>query len=221
MEMTKSYLTEHYLSLGKSQKKIAQETGFSQAMISLYMKEFGITPRASGRQVPDLTNQKFGKLIVLSRKEGKDKSHPIWECKCECGVICSVTTSDLSRRITCPECGHKRGGRSLWKGAGEISGKFWSQVTYGAKARSITVSVTPSQAWDLYLKQNKCCALSGVPIQIQRDNKNTASLDRIDSSKGYSIDNVQWVHKEINIMKMAMSVADFTAWCKLVVEHST
>ena len=41
----------------------------------------------------------------------------------------------------------------------------------------------------------------------------TASLDRIDSSKGYTIDNVQWVHKKVNMMKKDMSDSEFIAWC--------
>lgn len=42
-------------------------------------------------------------------------------------------------------------------------------------------------AWELYVKQEKKCALSGLPIVFAISNKKssetTASLDRIDSSK--------------------------------------
>jgi hypothetical protein len=44
----------------------------------------------------------------------------------------------------------------------------------------------------------------------------TASLDRKDSSKGYTKDNVQWIHKTINFMKGQMSDQEFVSWCKLV-----
>ena len=33
------------------------------------------------------------------------------------------------------------------------------------------------------------------------NNNDSISLDRIDSSKGYEENNVQWVHKDINLMK--------------------
>ena len=47
----------------------------------------------------------------------------------------------------------------------------------------------------------------------------TASLDRIDSCKGYTIDNVQWVHKWINVMKSDHSQDEFIALCRAVTTH--
>ena len=48
----------------------------------------------------------------------------------------------------------------------------------------------------------------------------TQSLDRIDSTKGYTIDNVQWVHKYINLMKHQLTQQQFIDFCKKVVEHT-
>lgn len=47
----------------------------------------------------------------------------------------------------------------------------------------------------------------------------SASLDRIDSSKGYEQGNVQWVHKDINNMKQSFSQDKFIDWCKKVVNR--
>jgi len=44
----------------------------------------------------------------------------------------------------------------------------------------------------------------------------TASLDRIDSTKNYTIDNIQWVHKDVNKMKMDFSQEYFIEMCRLV-----
>jgi len=44
----------------------------------------------------------------------------------------------------------------------------------------------------------------------------TASLDRIDSSKGYIEENVHWVHKRINVMKGNMSEQEFLNFCEAV-----
>jgi hypothetical protein len=46
--------------------------------------------------------------------------------------------------------------------------------------------------------------------------KATASLDRIDSSKGYTIENVQWVHAIINNMKWDMPQSEFLSFCYAV-----
>jgi hypothetical protein len=80
------------------------------------------------------------------------------------------------------------------------------------------LSLTIEQAWELYQKQEGKCALSGLPIFFPATNKGefTASLDRIDSSKGYIEGNVQWVHKDINIMKNKFPQDYFIKICKLV-----
>ena len=46
----------------------------------------------------------------------------------------------------------------------------------------------------------------------------TASLDRIDNTKGYTQDNVQWVHKDINRIKSDLSQEYFLTLCKTVVD---
>jgi hypothetical protein len=47
----------------------------------------------------DLTNQKFGKLTAI-KKIWRKGSNNIWECKCDCGNIKNVTTSDLKSKNT-------------------------------------------------------------------------------------------------------------------------
>jgi hypothetical protein len=47
----------------------------------------------------------------------------------------------------------------------------------------------------------------------------TASLDRIDSSKGYIEGNLQWVHKNINMLKGNMLDNTFIEWCHKISKH--
>jgi hypothetical protein len=72
------------------------------------------------------------------------------------------------------------------------------------------------QLWDLYLKQERICALTGLPIKLGTVNEISASLDRIDSTRGYTLDNVQWVHKDINRMKGDLTPERFLELCQLV-----
>ena len=77
--------------------------------------------------------------------------------------------------------------------------------------------------WDLFIKQNRKCALSGLELsfpKINGDQSYTASIDRIDSSLGYIEGNVQWVHKDINIMKNKYDQDYFIQMCKLISENS-
>lgn len=112
-----------------------------------------------------------------------------------------------------------------WKGHGDISAYFWNHIKGGAKSRNIEVSITIEDAWDLFIEQNKCCSLTGEPLKFgitvkeHRSGMTTASLDRIDSKKGYSKDNIQWVHKTINLLKMQLPQEEFIEWCSKVVQY--
>lgn len=61
------------------------------------------------------------------------------------------------------------------------------------------------------MKQHRKCNLSGVELEF--DKTNSASLDRIDNTKGYTLENVQWVHKDINRMKNVFSQDYFIDMC--------
>lgn len=97
-------------------------------------------------------------------------------------------------------------------GAGDISGEFWARVKGNAKSRGHNVGITVQQAWELFCTQNKCCALSGEQLSFDKLNC-TASLDRKDSSKHYTMDNIQWVHKTVNKIKNTLSDGELREWC--------
>lgn len=56
-----------------------------------------------GRPVIDLTGQRFGQLIVISRAENRG-SRPHWNCNCDCGRTCVVRGSHLKGKET-ESCG--------------------------------------------------------------------------------------------------------------------
>lgn len=78
--------------------------------------------------------------------------------------------------------------------------------------------------WDLTLEQmfssfTGRCAMTKWPISISYMDK-TASLDRIDSAKGYTKDNVWWVHSMVNMSKNKYSYSDFITMCIDVAKHA-
>lgn len=52
----------------------------------------------------DKTGQKIGYLTVLGPTEKRDNGGVVWKCQCDCGKICYIPTSNLSRKHT-TSCG--------------------------------------------------------------------------------------------------------------------
>lgn len=50
--------------------------------------------------------------------------------------------------------------------------------------------------------------------------KQTASLDRIDSTKGYIKDNIQWIHKDIQRLKLNFSQTKLIELCQLIIDYN-
>ena len=172
----------------------------------------------------DISGKRFGKLVVTEAKEHRNKQIA-WLCKCDCGNEVVVRGSQLRRGRT-KSCGCLRKERNNWTGHGEISGSYWFSIKTHAKQRDRELGVTLRHVWDLFLKQNRCCALSGLDLVFVSDyrknkRQQTASLDRIDSSKGYVRGNIQWVHKDVNKLKQSFSEQRLTELCKLIVERKT
>ena len=178
----------------------------------------------------DIFNIKFGKLQPLE-KDINNKLKII--CLCECGNIKSINRSHViaGNTISCG-CISKNGKlRSQWKGFGDISGDFWySHILRSARGdkqgnkirKPKEINITIEYIWNLFLQQNKKCALSAIELKFPKNGKDklyTASLDRIDSNKGYIKGNVQWVHKHINIMKNKFDNNYFIEICKQIANN--
>ena len=174
----------------------------------------------------EMNNKKFGKLVVLGEHSKTRNGHIRYECMCECGNKVNILGTHLRQGNT-KSCGclsPKGSDRVQWTGVGEISGDFWYNHIRGSKGRKqIELTITKEYVWDLFIKQNRKCSLSGIDLRFpikHKDKTYTASLDRIDSSKGYIEGNVQWVHKDINMMKRIYTQEHFIKMCKLVAKYN-
>lgn len=148
----------------------------------------------------------------------------VWKCLCECGNLTEVRGASLRFGQT-QSCGcRKRLPNKQFSGFGEISGSYWYGLRYNAVVRDLVFDLTMEEAWNLFLQQDRKCALTGIPLRFvraYRDRKamQTASLDRKDSNLPYVLSNVQWVHKIVNNMKQDYTEEEFVEWCTLVADH--
>lgn len=86
-------------------------------------------------------------------------------------------------------------------------------------------TITLNDLQEQWERQNGICPYSGISLVIptyERNHNNliySASVDRIDSSKGYIPGNIQFVSTCINYMKNMMSDKDTKYVCKRIAEH--
>ena len=220
-------LLENYIKEGKTLSEIADLINTSVSSIRRRLVKFGIIldERKNGKKWIDLTGKKLGNLTVLFKL---DTNHnykgrcAIWSCRCDCGNITNVSSENLQQNRVghTKSCGCSKNitgnHHPSWKGCGDISGIYWCSIKSNAKRRNLLFEIDIQFIWELFLEQNKKCALTGFDLNISEKPERTASLDRIDSKKGYTKDNVQWVHKDVNWMKQEYPQDRFIEICKAV-----
>lgn len=163
----------------------------------------------------NLEGQVFGSWTVITQVPSRNGKR-YWRCKCACGNEGDVQTAVL-RQGKSRSCGcfYRGSNRADWKGAGELSGMRWAQLLANARQRNIPTVMSIHEAWQVFTRQSGACALTGLPLSFDRGDQ-TASLDRIDNSKGYEVGNVHWVHKDVNLMKNKLDIDYFKHLCKLI-----
>jgi len=118
-----------------------------------------------------------------------------------------------------------KGKSKIWASSfeGHIK-KIYNDIVQNCKKKSkdIKVEINIDDIKEQYEKQNGKCALSGLKMtyEVNDDseqhinNKLNISVDRIDSNKNYSKDNIQLVCSIINRMKVDLTTDKFFEICK-------
>ena len=169
----------------------------------------------------DETGSKYGRLTVV-KYVGDGK----WFCKCECGntneVRGDALRSGRSRSCGCLAKESARQRRLLPVGDAAFTGVHDAYQRNAAR-RGLN--------WELSIKQFKvltqgCCHYCGMvnSNEYGADKYNGSyiynGIDRIDSSKGYIVDNVVPCCKYCNIAKNTMSQEEFMRWVKRIYEFN-
>ncbi len=224
-ECKKEKSIKDFYTYGKGRRRSKCKECF-KTKVTEWRHKTGRSKTRVGQPRVNLLGQQIGILEVIQdlgvRPIGsKNKLRRYWLCQCKCGNKKEVEHSHL-RSGNIKSCGceqYKKGGEHhSWTGHGEISGNTWDHIKRkrrNSNKRKFTITI--EYAWQLFLDQNRCCVLTNLPLSFGKPK--TACLDRIDSSKGYSKGNVQWIHKDVNWMKNAFSQDYFIHMCQLVTEQ--
>ena len=175
------------------------------------------------RPQTDYVSKRVGKIVIVGfhHQIGHNR---YWLCQCDCGNQ-KILRTDCLKRTGIKSCGCSRRGpnNSRWNGVGDIHRSVLTKIRDDAKIRNLDFRLTLEYLWKLFIIQNKKCALTGDVLNFGktcRDRSRTASLDRIDPTKGYIETNVQWVHKDINFAKQSMTNEKFIDLCWKVTNNA-
>lgn len=225
--LTKEQLCDLYINQCLTSGAIATRFGKNKWWTINLLKKYDIPrkPKGGGYNKVNLQGQRFGKYLVVGMAASDKNGNSKWKCRCDCGTLKNIGRAALTRyqALSCGKCTR----RYNWKGYGEISGYYFNRARHGAKRRGLEFNITIEEIWNLFLKQDRKCALSGLPLVFisnaygKHKHEQTASLDRKDSSKGYTLDNVQWIHKDINFMKQSNSDEYFINMCRAVSNYNS
>jgi len=100
---------------------------------------------------------------------------------------------------------------------GSVRVAWYNSFQKSAISRGLEWELTVEFVDAMYELQERKCALSGLEIGWSEKHwDHSASIDRIDNSRGYFPDNVQLVHKEVNMMRGSLEPERFVELCQLI-----
>lgn len=119
----------------------------------------------------------------------------------------------IKRRVTCYSETY------VPKHSREIDSRLKNLCTK-ARGRTKEFTLIDQDLLDLWENQNGQCAYTKLPLLATANQFNTVSLDRIDSSKGYVVGNIQLVCAAINKMKQEYTEDLFMLLSHLVTQNN-
>lgn len=212
LALTKEHINKLYNEDCMSVKQIANKYDICITLVNKFLSKNNIKKIRAIDSINEMVGKRFGKIVVTSVSNRNKRS---LNCVCDCGRTKIIDLyALLNKKLDgCGSCG-------VVNGYEDIHDRYITKLISSAKRRGIYYNLDTKYLWDLYVEQNKKCALSEISIEFEQEYSRfklqTASLDRIDSSQGYTKDNVQWVHKRINFMKQNNTDEYFIELCKAV-----
>ena len=160
----------------------------------------------------------YGQWTIISteiKNNGSNNRSTYYKVRCQCGKEGWRAAHTLISNTTksCKSCAKTVNNQNTYITS------YFNKSKRRANNMNLEFNLSVEYLESLYLQQKGRCKLSGLEINFKPNwerNVQTASLDRIDNTKGYIVGNVQWVHKQVNFMKGTMEQKEFIKFCKLI-----
>lgn len=169
----------------------------------------------------DITGQKFGRLLAINRSQMK-RGASVWKCLCECGNIAEVSISNLRNGHT-KSCGCLLKETSYYKGKNRalpqgIAARNSIYNQYRTNANKKHREFNLSMEEFIKLIDGNCFYCGSPPNQIRSATTISTGkyifngIDRIDDSKGYTIENCVSCCRDCNVSKGMKTTDEFFDW---------
>lgn len=158
----------------------------------------------------DLIGKRFGKLLVV-KYDHSDGNDLHWECLCDCGKT-KISKSPNLKSGNTRSCGCLRTiGINVLPQNGHCKNVIWNIFSQRSKKRKWNFDLTKEQVTELVAKPCYYCDLKASNyVKKKYGELYYNGLDRIDNTKGYSIDNVLTACKHCNALRMDVLTVDET-----------
>jgi len=165
----------------------------------------------------DLTGQKFGRLTVIRRSYPNGTKNTYWLCRCECGIEKAIQGGSLRNGAT-KSCGclnkeSPNNRRRLDPGLANMRAAIRNYEN-NAKHRGLEYNLTEKQFYKL--TQQNCYYCGVKPNNIANGSSFGKyiynGIDRVDNTKGYTIDNVVTCCHQCNSAKRKLTQQEFKDW---------
>lgn len=174
----------------------------------------------------DISGQRFGRLLAVEITDEHCGSNLKWRCSCDCGNIVLVSGYSLRKGIS-QSCGCLRNDITsermrLREGNSNLNARY---KAYKKVAQKNNREFSLSQEEFGKIAGSDCFYCGTPPSNIANIKGSYKpyiynGIDRIDSSRGYTLDNIVPCCWMCNRSKKDFSISVFLSWIEKVYNHS-
>lgn len=175
---------------------------------------------AREQQLIDITGTKFGKLTVIGLSGKRIKNRDLWICKCDCGNEVE-TYSRYLLRGTKHSCGCIKATSNAMTTM-SIVRKVYNSYRSSAKQRKLNFELELDYFYELLQKNCHYCNTQKSRRWVINNCELTYNgIDRLDNTKGYTIENSVTCCTKCNMSKGMDTKEEYIARCKAIADfHS-
>lgn len=180
----------------------------------------------------DLTGQRFGLLTVIEEvandRELKGRC-AIWECRCDCGIILTIPSNQLTSART-RSCGCAK---SVWISQkmsipikDRVENQLFRQYRQSAEKRELTFNLSKEEFVSFLYNDCFYCGVAPLNCMVKvkvtgSESHNFNGIDRVNNEMGYALDNCVSCCKLCNHAKNDLTKEEFILLAKRIAKRFT